>query len=124
MNIDISNAHCGPRILFPDHSWLRVVSISKTARFSFFEGKCRSVLDARRATENSVTRHLKTRKRRFIVGSLGALIFRNLYTTLIVLWIRSFCVYISVRLLRERYEGDAVLNLLTVKSSLIYSTCK
>lgn len=34
MNIDISNAHCGPRILFPDHSWLRVVSISKTARFS------------------------------------------------------------------------------------------
>lgn len=25
MNIDISNAHCGPRIQFPDHSWLRVV---------------------------------------------------------------------------------------------------
>lgn len=27
MNIDISNAHCGPRIQFPDHAWLRVVSI-------------------------------------------------------------------------------------------------
>lgn len=26
MNIDVSNAHCGPRILFPDHVWLRVVS--------------------------------------------------------------------------------------------------
>ncbi|CAB0037846.1 unnamed protein product [Trichogramma brassicae] len=25
MNIDISNAHCGPRISFPDHAWLRVV---------------------------------------------------------------------------------------------------
>lgn len=25
MNIDISNAHCGPRIQFPDHAWLRVV---------------------------------------------------------------------------------------------------
>ena len=33
MNIDISNAHCGPRILFLDHSWLRVVSYTKTARF-------------------------------------------------------------------------------------------
>ena len=32
MNIDISNAHCGPRILFLDRSWLRVVSISTTAR--------------------------------------------------------------------------------------------
>lgn len=28
MNIDISNAHCGPRIQFPDHAWLRVVLIS------------------------------------------------------------------------------------------------
>lgn len=27
MNIDISNAHCGPRIQFPDHAWLRVVLI-------------------------------------------------------------------------------------------------
>lgn len=27
MNIDASNAHCGPRILFPDHVWLRVVSV-------------------------------------------------------------------------------------------------
>lgn len=27
MNIDISNAHCGPRIQFPDHAWLRVVSV-------------------------------------------------------------------------------------------------
>lgn len=34
MNIDISNAHCGPRILFLDHSWLRVVPITKTARSS------------------------------------------------------------------------------------------
>lgn len=25
MNIDTSNAHCGPRIRFPDHAWLRVV---------------------------------------------------------------------------------------------------
>ena len=25
MNIDISNAHCGPRIQFLDHAWLRVV---------------------------------------------------------------------------------------------------
>lgn len=32
MNIDISNAHCGPRILFPDHSWLRVVYTYQTAR--------------------------------------------------------------------------------------------
>lgn len=32
MNIDISNAHSGPWILFLDHSWLRVVSISKTVR--------------------------------------------------------------------------------------------
>ena len=31
MNIDISNAHCGPRILFPDHSWLRVVPQYQTA---------------------------------------------------------------------------------------------
>lgn len=29
MNIDISNAHCGPRIQFPDHAWLRVVLIPK-----------------------------------------------------------------------------------------------
>ena len=29
MNIDISNAHCGPRIQFPDHAWLRVVFIPK-----------------------------------------------------------------------------------------------
>lgn len=28
MNIDISNAHCGPRIQFPDHAWLRVVLVS------------------------------------------------------------------------------------------------
>jgi len=28
MNIDISNAHCGPRIQFPDHAWLRVVSLN------------------------------------------------------------------------------------------------
>jgi len=27
MNIDISNAHCGPRIQFPDHAWLRVVLV-------------------------------------------------------------------------------------------------
>lgn len=27
MNIDTSNAHCGPRIQFPDHAWLRVVSV-------------------------------------------------------------------------------------------------
>lgn len=32
MNIDTSNAHCGPRILFLDHSWLRVASTSQTAR--------------------------------------------------------------------------------------------
>lgn len=32
MNIDISNAHCGPWILFLDHSWLRVVSIFMTVR--------------------------------------------------------------------------------------------
>lgn len=24
MNIDVSNAHCGPWIKFPDHTWLRV----------------------------------------------------------------------------------------------------
>lgn len=30
MNIDISNAHCGPRIQFPDHAWLRVVLIPKS----------------------------------------------------------------------------------------------
>lgn len=29
MNIDISNAHCGPRIRFPDHAWLRVVKQTK-----------------------------------------------------------------------------------------------
>lgn len=29
MNIDISNAHCGPRIRFPDHAWLRVVQQTK-----------------------------------------------------------------------------------------------
>lgn len=29
MNIDISNAHCGPRIQFPDHAWLRVVSVNQ-----------------------------------------------------------------------------------------------
>lgn len=29
MNIDISNAHCGPRIQFPDHAWLRVVYVPK-----------------------------------------------------------------------------------------------
>lgn len=29
MNIDISNAHCGPRIQFPDHAWLRVVLVTK-----------------------------------------------------------------------------------------------
>lgn len=38
MNIDISNAHCGPWILFLDHSWLRVVSISKTARDAASDG--------------------------------------------------------------------------------------
>lgn len=36
MNIDSSNAHCGPRILFPDHVWPRVVSTvnTKTVRSS------------------------------------------------------------------------------------------
>lgn len=29
MNIDISNAHCGPRIQFPDHAWLRVVLVPR-----------------------------------------------------------------------------------------------
>lgn len=33
MNIDISNAHCGPWILFLDHSWLRVVYTRKTATY-------------------------------------------------------------------------------------------
>lgn len=31
MNIDISNAHCGPRIQFLDHAWLRVVYVPYTA---------------------------------------------------------------------------------------------
>lgn len=30
MNIDISNAHCGPRIQFRDHAWLRVVLVPVT----------------------------------------------------------------------------------------------
>lgn len=30
MNIDISNAHCGPRIQFRDHAWLRVVLVPST----------------------------------------------------------------------------------------------
>lgn len=29
MNIDISNAHCGPRIQFLDHAWLRVVHVTQ-----------------------------------------------------------------------------------------------
>ena len=33
MNIDISNAHCGPRIQFPDHAWLRVVQTRHTALY-------------------------------------------------------------------------------------------
>ena len=28
MNIDISNAHCGPRIQFLDHAWLRVAHVN------------------------------------------------------------------------------------------------
>jgi len=31
MNIDISNAYCGRQIQFPDHAWLRIILISKTA---------------------------------------------------------------------------------------------
>ncbi|CAB0044066.1 unnamed protein product [Trichogramma brassicae] len=56
MNIDISNAHCGPRISFPDHAWLRVVyknepdcslareSVDLGARLylSYSSSKCRS----------------------------------------------------------------------------------
>lgn len=34
MNIDNSNAYCGPWILFLDHSWLRVVSIYTTVRIA------------------------------------------------------------------------------------------
>lgn len=30
MNIDTSNAHCGPRIQFRDHAWLRVVLVPGT----------------------------------------------------------------------------------------------
>lgn len=70
MNIDISNAHCGPRILFLDHSWLRVVSISKTARFSgspsppgrLSSGERRSEMDARRVALRA-TRRLEPRQR-------------------------------------------------------------
>lgn len=39
MNIDVSNAHCGPRILFPDHAWLRVAYIYATALPHSFAGR-------------------------------------------------------------------------------------
>lgn len=45
MNIDSSNAHCGPWILFLDHAWLRVDSISTTARV----GDIAAALDVFRA---------------------------------------------------------------------------
>lgn len=54
MNIDISNAHCGPRIQFPDHAWLRVVSAPRNClrRCSCLErdtrARVRATLDARR----------------------------------------------------------------------------
>ena len=46
MNIDISNAHCGPRIQFPDHAWLRVVFITRNCLRSFLFAYERT-LDAR-----------------------------------------------------------------------------
>ncbi|KAL0103855.1 hypothetical protein PUN28_017892 [Cardiocondyla obscurior] len=51
MNIDISNAHCGPRIQFPDHAWLRVV-LSKTncLRAPFRRPRTSDSLDNRRET--------------------------------------------------------------------------
>lgn len=46
MNIDISNAHCGPRIQFPDHAWLRVVYVPKDCLRQF----CSCENDERRET--------------------------------------------------------------------------
>lgn len=45
MNIDISNAHCGPRIQFPDHAWLRVVYNIKTA-YLFFSKYIEKIKDS------------------------------------------------------------------------------
>jgi hypothetical protein len=42
MNNDISNAHCGPRILFLDHAWLRVVLYYQTAGRPLFLRQRRS----------------------------------------------------------------------------------
>lgn len=47
MNIDISNAHCGPRILFPDHAWLRVVSVPRDC----LRRCCRSLVASTTTTE-------------------------------------------------------------------------
>lgn len=50
MNIDISNAHCGPRIQFPDHAWLRVVYVPKDCLRQF----CSCENDERRETRRRV----------------------------------------------------------------------
>lgn len=42
MNIDISNAHCGPRIQFPDHAWLRVVLVPRNCLRPLSETKKRA----------------------------------------------------------------------------------
>lgn len=52
MNIDISNAHCGPRIQFPDHAWLRVVYVPKDCLRQF----CSYENDERRETCRVVSR--------------------------------------------------------------------
>lgn len=57
MNIDISNAHCGPRIQFPDHAWLRVVLVTTHClrpRASPTRGLCGPAYGAVTAYERSL----------------------------------------------------------------------
>lgn len=48
MNIDISNAHCGPRIQFPDHAWLRVVFITRNCLRYSRTSECWTLARSRR----------------------------------------------------------------------------
>lgn len=82
MNIDISNAHCGPRILFPDHAWLRVRSTNKTRLlFSLSLLYRRDGREERKPERSSLARRRSKRRESAMIDDLeNRKVFRSCHT--------------------------------------------
>lgn len=73
MNIDISNAHCGPRILFLDHTWLRVVIKRKGALAAAFA----AYLGVRRPFQGGVALNCRRPGRLLTAQSVARSLFKT-----------------------------------------------